>query len=316
MGTIVNKTTLQHFGEKFLENLDGRFVAQETGKGLSSNDFTAEEKTKLQGIEAGADENIIESITVNGTAVTPENKTVAITIPAVPTNVSAFTNDAGYITSADVPEGAAASTSTPLMDGTAAVGAETSFARGDHRHPSDTSKQDVISDLATIRSGAAAGATAYQKPSTGIPSSDMATGVQDALTAAGTAYQKPSTGIPASDLTSAAQTSLGLADTAVQPGALNTALADYATTTAMNTAISTAISSVYRYKDSVAAYANLPASDQTVGDVYNVVAAYGDYPAGTNWAWNGSTWDALGGSFTIDYMTNAEVDTAISNIFA
>ena len=56
MGTIVNKTTLQYFGEKFLENLDGRFVAQETGKGLSSNDFTAEEKAKLQGIEAGADE--------------------------------------------------------------------------------------------------------------------------------------------------------------------------------------------------------------------------------------------------------------------
>lgn len=38
-------------------------------------------------------------------------------------------------------------------------------------------KQDTISDLATIRSGAAAGATAYQKPSTGIPASDLAAGV-------------------------------------------------------------------------------------------------------------------------------------------
>ena len=38
-------------------------------------------------------------------------------------------------------------------------------------------KQDVISDLATIRSGAALGATAYQKPSTGIPASDIADGV-------------------------------------------------------------------------------------------------------------------------------------------
>lgn len=35
-------------------------------------------------------------------------------------------------------------------------------------------KQDVISDLATIRSGAAAGATAYQKPNTGIHQSDLA----------------------------------------------------------------------------------------------------------------------------------------------
>lgn len=39
------------------------------------------------------------------------------------------------------------------------------------------SKQDVISDLATIRSGAALGATAYQKPNTGIPASDIASGV-------------------------------------------------------------------------------------------------------------------------------------------
>lgn len=42
-------------------------------------------------------------------------------------------------------------------------------------------KQDTISDLATIRSGAAAGATAYQKPSGGIPKTDLASGVQDTL---------------------------------------------------------------------------------------------------------------------------------------
>ena len=34
-------------------------------------------------------------------------------------------------------------------------------------------KQDVINDLSTIRSGAAAGASAYQKPSGGIPASDI-----------------------------------------------------------------------------------------------------------------------------------------------
>ena len=38
-------------------------------------------------------------------------------------------------------------------------------------------KQDVISDLETIRSGAARGATSYQKPSTGIPASDIEAGV-------------------------------------------------------------------------------------------------------------------------------------------
>ena len=38
-------------------------------------------------------------------------------------------------------------------------------------------KQDIIPDLSTIRSGANAGATAYQKPASGIPASDMASGV-------------------------------------------------------------------------------------------------------------------------------------------
>lgn len=77
-------------------------------------------------------------------------------------------------------------------------------------------KQDTISDLATIRTGAAAGATAYQKPSTGIPKTDLASGVQTSLGKADTAFQKPSGGIPASDLAAAVQTSLGKADTALQ----------------------------------------------------------------------------------------------------
>ena len=50
-------------------------------------------------------------------------------------------------------------------------------------------KQDVINDLATIRSGAAAGATAYQKPAGGIPKTDMDSGVQGSLEKADSALQ-------------------------------------------------------------------------------------------------------------------------------
>lgn len=56
----------------------------------------------------------------------------------------------------------------------------------------------------------------YDKPSTGIPSTDMSSDVQTSLGKADSAYQKPSGGIPDSDLTSAVQTSLGKADTAYQ----------------------------------------------------------------------------------------------------
>ena len=50
-------------------------------------------------------------------------------------------------------------------------------------------KQDIIQDLSNIRSGAAAGATAYQKPQGGIPASSMAEAVQTLLGKAGTALQ-------------------------------------------------------------------------------------------------------------------------------
>lgn len=50
-------------------------------------------------------------------------------------------------------------------------------------------KQDTIGDLSTIRSGASAGATAYQKPQTGIPSTDLASAVQTSLDKADTAIQ-------------------------------------------------------------------------------------------------------------------------------
>ena len=83
-------------------------------------------------------------------------------------------------------------------------------------------KQGTISDLSTIRSGAAAGATAYQKPGTGIPKSDTASDVQTSLGKADTAYQKPSGGIPKSDTASGVQQSLDLADSAIQADPIGT----------------------------------------------------------------------------------------------
>lgn len=43
-----------------------------------------------------------------------------------------------------IPPGVSPATATPLMDGTGAVGTSVKFAREDHVHPSDTSKQDTL----------------------------------------------------------------------------------------------------------------------------------------------------------------------------
>lgn len=53
----------------------------------------------------------------------------------------------------------------------------------------DTAVQPIINDLATIRSGAAAGSTAYQLPAAGIPVTDLASAVQSSLDKVDTAVQ-------------------------------------------------------------------------------------------------------------------------------
>ena len=65
------------------------------GKGLSTNDFTAEEKSKLDALPADAEANVITSIQKNGVALAINNKTVNV---EVPTALSGFTNDSGFIT--------------------------------------------------------------------------------------------------------------------------------------------------------------------------------------------------------------------------
>lgn len=89
------------------KQIKAKMVEKVEGKGLSTNDYTDAEKSK---------------------------------VAAIPTKTSQLANDSGFITGSDIPEGAAASTTAPKMAGTAAVGTELAFARGDHVHPSDTSR--------------------------------------------------------------------------------------------------------------------------------------------------------------------------------
>lgn len=88
------------------------------------------EKSKLAGIASGAEVNVQSNWTQTTT-------TADDYIKNKPTKLSDFTNDSGFITSADIPS---ASSTSPKMDGTATVGSETAYARGDHIHPTDTSR--------------------------------------------------------------------------------------------------------------------------------------------------------------------------------
>lgn len=50
------------------------------GKGLSTEDFTGALKSKLEGVDTGAQVNVIEAVQVNGTALNVSNKTVNVDI--------------------------------------------------------------------------------------------------------------------------------------------------------------------------------------------------------------------------------------------
>ncbi|MEG2703357.1 MAG: hypothetical protein RSA65_12110, partial [Clostridia bacterium] len=72
-------------------------------------------------------------------------------------------------------------------------------------------------------------------------------------------------------------------------------------------ALKTDVIGVYKYKGSKATVANLPASANTVGDIWDVAAD------GMNYAWNGTAWDPLGAAFSIESMTNADIDAIVAS---
>lgn len=68
-------------------------------------------------------------------------------------------------------------------------------------------------------------------------------------------------------------------------------------------ALKSDLSTVYKYKGSKASFGALPETGNETGDVWNVE------DTGMNYAWTGTAWDALGETFEIEAITNAEIDT-------
>ena len=84
--------------EGAITTLQAGKVDKVSGKGLSTEDYTTAEKTKLAGVATGAQVNVIESVTVNSNALVPDaNKNVSFTVP---TKTSEITNNSGFITKA------------------------------------------------------------------------------------------------------------------------------------------------------------------------------------------------------------------------
>lgn len=116
-------------------------------------------------------------------------------------------------------------------------------------------------------------------------------------------WTKLATGTVVEVINSLESESTTAALSAAQGKALNTLI----------TELKNSVSAALNYKGSKATYADLPTTSNKKGDVWNVVAAYGTTPAGTNYAWDGSQWDPLGGTVDLSgYYSKTQVDDAIS----
>lgn len=239
----------------------------------------------------------------------------------IPTKVSAFENDAKYITAKDVPEGAAASTTVPKVDsGSGSVGEETAFARGDHVHPTDTtrlatngnaSKTTVAFTPAATRMAIVSGenletiagkilkymndfgSLAYK---TTVAKTDLAKEVTDSLAKADAALQSFTESDPT--VPAWAKNPLKPTYTASEVGALSLDDAE------ANYAKKSDLTKVYKFQGSVATYADLLAlTNVSANDIYNVVESdmnYGYTESGT--------WDPLGGIFEVASISNERID--------
>jgi hypothetical protein len=298
---------LLYFCQKIKALLAGK-VDKVDGKGLSTNDYTTAEKTKLAGlmnyihpttsgnkhIPAGGSANQILGWSADGTAKWVNEKDTTYSVMS------------GATVDADGKSGLVPSPTKGAQRWLDSTGAWTTPPNTTYGAASTTSAGLMSAADKKKLDGVAAGANKYVHPSYTAHDSGLykitvdATGHVSAVTAVAkgdiTALGIPSTNTTYNDATQGAHGLMSTADKKKLDafGAASTY------------ALKSDITAMYRYKGSVASYDKLPTSGQTIGDVYDV-------GNGMNYAWNGEKWDGLGQVFTIDAIQNTEIDTILAS---
>lgn len=96
---LIELGKLKTFLTSLKSYIAGTYVAQEQGKGLSTNDYTTAEKQKLGGIADGAQVNVVEKVKVNGADLeVGQDKSVNVTVP---TDLADLSNDKGQYAKKD-----------------------------------------------------------------------------------------------------------------------------------------------------------------------------------------------------------------------
>lgn len=252
------------------------FVKKESGKGLSTNDFTTALMNKLNGIASGANNYVHPSYTSRASG-----------LYKIVVDATGHISQTALVTKADITALGIPAQDTKITVDTAMSATSTNPVQnkvitaylGDMEDDLTAKINAVLPEPPTQVSNNPYFLQVNVSGSASAPTIDMNWAIPDIATSNHNGFMS--------------------AEMASKLNAFQNASAY---------ALKSDIVGMYKYKGSVANSSNLPTSGQTKGDVYNIVNASSYGPAGTNVAWDGSAWDALGGLFEIESITNAEID--------
>lgn len=264
------------------------YTQDEISEGTTNKSFTSTEKTKLSGIASGAEvnQNAFSNVKVGTSTIAADGKTDTLELVAGDNvTLTPDTTSDSITIGVTVPEGVAPYTSNPAMDGTASPGSSSNYSRGDHVHPSDTSK---VSTSTTVNGHALTGNVTVSKSDIGL--GNVTNDAQIPLTQKGAA-----SGVCPLD----ANTKI---DSQYLPSYVDDVIEAYIRSG------QTALSSTWLATGSASGTVITPET----GKIYVLMNSDSTYAENTQFRWGGTAYVKLndGG---VSSITNSEIDAIVAN---
>lgn len=319
---LIDLDLLAYFKSK-LDLMFATKVDKVDGKGLSTNDYTAAEKTKLANIASGAQVNVLEGVQKNGVTVTVTNKIANITVPTKTsdiTNDSNFPVDSSYVHTdnnyttteknklSGVDTGAQVNKIEVIkVNGTAQTITSKAVDIAVPTKTSDITNDSGFITTSDIPEGAAASTTTPIMDGTATVGTELAFARGDHVhpkdTTKADLASPTFTGTPTAPTAAAGTNTTQVATTAFVATAVSTKAnsADVYTKTEVDNLVTGAL----HYKGTKANVSALPSTGNKTGDMWHVTADGGEY------AWNGSAWEEMGSEIDLSgYVEDSDLGLA------
>lgn len=180
------------------------------------------------------------------------------------------------------------------MNGTASAGSSDNVARSDHVHPSDTAKLGTSGNASNVTvtfTAAAARANITTGEKLSVILGKLAKWFAD--------FNKVAFSGNYTDLSNKPTIPNKMSELTNDSG--------YQTAEQVQNIVNEAVGTVYRWRGTKASYSELPTTGNVVGDVWDTA------DTGMNYGWTGTAWDPLGAEFSVEAITNTEIDTIMAS---